>query len=592
MHWKRMTAVAAALMIAVAACDSPASRNNQNPGGKTGDASIGAAQVKATDPSAKGPAPEVPGAKHGGMVTVLSDVTPDTFDPTNTYFVDGIQIEKLYLRALTQYRLDGPDLKPVLVPDLAEDLGTVSADKLTWTFKLKRGIKYQDGTPVRAADYAYAIKRSFAHDIYDAGPAYQLQFFKDGDTYKGPYADGQDYAGVETPNDNTLVIHLRKPFPDLPYFVSFPMFTPIPKLKDARRTYDLHPMSTGPYQVASYTPGSELRLTTNPYWDPATDPVRHQYVDGFDIRFGQDTIKAQRQVLASSGLDANALNYSDIDASLLPEVKDQSQIVKGPQPCTNLFTLDTRKIPLDIRRIIAKVYPYDSYRKVAGLTPLNGPTASTILPPAVPGFEQYVLPGLTGTGKGADDPAIADEAKKELDAALRKLGETRFELSWYYKIDDKIDTQISELRKAAFEKAGFTVKVIGVPKAKYRTLVNDQEAPVNIGKTPASWCSDWPSGSSWFPVLFKSDAIALGNSVGQLEDKTLDAEIDRIANMTPDHQLTEWPKLDKQILQQYLPAIPLYYSTSAYPVGKNLGHVVNDMTQGMPEFTSMYLKQP
>jgi peptide/nickel transport system substrate-binding protein len=591
MHWKRITAVAATVMIAVAACESPASKNKQDIG-PTGDANLGGAQVQATDPAAKGPAPEVLGAKHGGMVTILSDVTPDTFDPTNTYYVDGIQIEKLYLRALTQYRLDGPDLQPVLVPDLADDLGTVSADKLTWTFKLKRGIKYQDGTPVRAADYAYAIKRSFAHDIYDSGPAYQLQFFKDASKYKGPYADGQDYAGVETPNNNTLVIHLKKPFPDLPYFVSLPMFTPIPKMKDSRRNYQLRPMSTGPYQVAAYTPGSQLRLTTNPYWDPATDPVRHQYVDGFDFRFGQDTIKAQRQVLAGSGPDANALNYSDVDASLLPEVKDESQIVKGPQPCTNMYTLDTRKIPLDIRKIIAKVYPYDSYRKVAGLTPLNGPPASTILPPAVPGFEKYTLPGLTGTGRGADDPKVAGEAKKELDAALRKLGRSQFELSWYFKIDDKIDTQISEVRKAAFEKAGFRVRVRGVPKAKYRTFVNKQDAPVNIGKTPANWCSDWPSGSSWFPVLFKSDAITNGTSVGQLEDKKLDAEIDRIANLSPDQQLEEWSKLDKQILQQYLPAVPLYYSTSAYPVGRNLGHVVNDMTQGMPEFTSIYLKQP
>jgi peptide/nickel transport system substrate-binding protein len=588
MHWKRMTAVAATLMIAVAACRSPSS-NDQG----SGSANLGGAQAKATDPAAKGPAREIDGAKKGGTVTILSDVTPDTFDPTNTYYVDGNQIEKLYFRALTQYRLDGPDLKPVLVPDLAENLGTVSADKLTWTFKLKKGIRYQDGTPVKAEDYAYAIKRSFAHDLYDAGPAYQLQFFKDGDTYKGPYAAGGDhYAGVETPNDSTLVIHLKTPFPEMPYYAAFPLFTPIPKAKDTKKNYEQRPMSTGPYQVVSYTPGSQLKLTKNTNWDPATDPVRHQYVDGFDFRFGQDTIKAQRQVLASSGPDANALNYSNIDASLLPEVKDQAQIIKGPSPCTNLYTLDTRKIPLEIRKIIGKIYPYDSYRKVAGLTPLNDPPASTILPPAVPGFEKYALPGLTGTGKGADDPTVVTQAKKDLQAALQKLGKSEFELSWYYQVDDKINTQVMQVRKAAYEKVGFKVRVIGVPKAKYRTFVGDQNAPVNIGKTPAGWCSDWPSGSSWFPVVFKSDAIALGNSVGQLQDKALDTEIDKVANMSPDQQLKEWPKMDKKILQDYLPALPLYYRTSAYPVGKNLGHVVNDMTQGMPEFTSIYVKQP
>jgi peptide/nickel transport system substrate-binding protein len=584
MHWKRITAVAATVMLAVAACGSPSSSNNS--GG--GTAQQGSTQEKATDPTAVGPAKEVDGAKKGGTVTVLSDVTPDTFDPTNIYYVDGNQIGKLMYRALTQYRLDEKTGKPVLVPDLAADLGTKSADGLTWTFKLKTGIKYSDGSPVKAEDYAYAIKRSFAHDLYDAGPTYQIQFFKDGEKYKGPYASGDNYSGVETPDDSTLVIHLAKKFDDLPFYAAFPMFTPIPKAKDTKKNYEQHPLATGPYQVASYTPGTELKLSKNPNWDPATDPVRHQYVDGWDFKFGQDLIKAQRQVLASSGPDANAMSYTNLDVSLLPEVKDESQLIKGDGPCTITLPMDTRKIPLDVRKLVAEAYPYDSWRKVAGLNPNDDPPASTILPRAVPGFEKYELPGLTGTGKGAEDPAVAADVKAKLHA----LGKDNFELSQYYSIDDKIATNVMSLRKQVFEKAGFKYKAIGVPKAKLRTYVGNQDAPVNLGKSPAGWCSDWPSGTSWFPVLFKSDAIALGNSIGQLSDPKLDADIDRVAAMEPNQQLKEWGKIDKQIMENYLPLLPLYYSASNFPIGKNLGHVVNDMTQGMPEFTSIYLKQP
>lgn len=585
MQWKRITAVAATVMLAAVACGSPSSNSGNNEGGNN----VGGAQEKATDPTAKGPAPDVEGAKKGGTITVLSDVTPDTFDPTAIYYTDGNQIAKLFFRALTQYRLDGPDHKPVLVPDLAEDLGTKSEDGLTWTFKLKKGIKYQDGTEVKAADYAYAIKRSFAHDLYDAGPTYQQQFFLDGDKYKGPYGAGGDtYKGVETPDDYTLVIHLAKKFDDLPFYAAFPMFTPIPQAKDTQKNYEQRPMATGPYQVASYTPGSQLKLTKNPNWDPNTDPVRHQYVDGWDFKFAQDTLKVQRQVLASSGPDANAVNYSNLDVSLLPEVKDQSQLVKGPSPCTIMYTMDTRKIPLEVRKLIAKAHPTDGWRKVAGLNPTDDPPASTILPPAVPGYEKYELPGLNGTGKGAEDPAIAKEVKDE----LTKIGKAGFELSWYYSIDDPISTRTTQFRKQQFEAAGFTVKPIGVPKAKIRTFTGDQNAPVNIGKTPTGWCSDWPSGTSWYPVLFKSDAIALGNSVGQLQDKALDAKIDAITDKTPDEQLKEWMKLDKDILENYLPVIPLYYSSSNMPIGKNIGHAINDPTQGLFEFTSMFLKQP
>jgi peptide/nickel transport system substrate-binding protein len=586
MQWKRITAVAATVVLAVAACGSPSSNSGTNSGSQ-GD--LGGAQEKATDATAVGPAAEVEGAKKGGVVTVLSDVTPDTFDPTNIYYTDGNQIAKLFFRALTQYRLDPKTGKPVLVPDLAEDLGTKSADGLTWTFKLKKGIKYSDGTPVKAEDFAYSIKRSFAHDLYDAGPTYQLQFFKDGDKYKGPYASGGDnYSGVSTPDDSTLVINLAKKFDDLPYYAAFPMFTPIPKAKDTKKNYEQRPLATGPYKVDSYTPGTQLKLSKNENWDPNTDPVRHQYVDGWDFKFAQDTIKAQRQVLLSSGPDANALNYSNLDVSLLPEIKDQSQLVKGSSPCTITYTMDSRKIPLEVRKLIAKAHPTDSWRKVAGLTPADAIPASTILPPAVPGFQKYELPGLTGSGKGAEDPAVAAEVKSE----LAKLGKSNFELSWYYSIDDKISTQVTQLRKQVFESAGFKVKAIGVPKAKIRTFTGDQNAPVNIGKTPTGWCSDWPSGTSWFPVLFKSDAIDLGNSIGQLQDKALDAEIDRVAALSPDEQLKEWTKVDKLVLEKYLPAIPLYYSGTNSPIGKNIGHAINDVTQGLPEFTSIYLKQP
>jgi peptide/nickel transport system substrate-binding protein len=576
--------VAATVMLAVAACGSPSSNN----GSGGGAAQQGSTQEKATDATAVGPAKEVDGAKKGGTVTVLSDVTPDTMDPTNIYYVDGNQIGKLFYRALTQYKLDEKTGKPVLVPDLAEDLGKKSADGLTWTFKLKKGIKYSDGTPVTAADYAYAIKRSFAHDLYDAGPTYQIQFFKDGEKYKGPYASGDNYSGVETPDDNTLVIHLAKKFDDLPFYAAFPMFTPIPKAKDTKKNYEQHPLSTGPYQVASYTPGTELKLSKNPNWDAATDPVRHQYVDGWDFKFGQDLIKAQRQVLASAGPDANALSYTNLDVSLLPEVKDQSQLIKGDGPCTITLPMDTRKIPMEVRKLVAEAYPYDSWRKVAGLNPNDDPPASTILPRAVPGFEKYELPGLTGTGKGAEDPAVAADVKAKLHA----LGKDNFELSQYYSIDDKIATNVMSLRKQVFEKAGFKYKAIGVPKAKIRTFTGNQDAPVNLGKTPAGWCSDWPSGTSWFPVLFKSDAIGLGNSIGQLKDPKLDADIDKVAAMEPNAQLKEWSKIDKQIMESHLPLLPLYYSASDYPVGKNIGHAVNDVTQGMPEFTSIYLKQP
>lgn len=582
MAWKRITALAAVAALGVASCGSPSGSSGNNNGNEIKNE----AQAQVADAAAKGPAKAVDGAKKGGTMTILSDVTPGTMDPTNTYYVDGSAIQKLFFRALTQY--DIRNGAPVLVPDLAEDLGKASEDGLTWTFKLKKGIKYHDGTPVKAEDYAYAIKRSFAHEIFADGPAYQLAYFKDHDKYKGPYAPGGDaYAGVETPDDHTLVIKLDKPWKDLPYYVSFPLFTPIPKAKDTRQNYEKSPMSTGPYMVQSYSPGTELKLTKNPNWDANSDPVRQQYVDNWVFKFGLDPVKVQRQVIASSGPDANALNYSNLDSTLLPLITEQNkaQLVKGPGTCEVFWTMDSRKVPLEVRRAIAAAYPYDSLRKIAGLTDFADPPASTILPAAVPGYEKFEIPGLNGKGDG--DPAKAKEM-------LKAAGKEGFELSWYYSNDDNIATQVSQARAQALEKAGFKTKPIGVPKANIRKLTGDQNGPVNMGKAPAGWCSDWPSPTSWFSVLFKSQAIAEGNSVGQLESKELDAEIDRVEAMDPEEALKnkEWSKLDRKILEEYLPALPIRTSNVAFPVGKNIGNPEVDTAFGMPHFVRMYLKQP
>ncbi|MEH0932740.1 ABC transporter substrate-binding protein [Micromonospora sp. CPCC 205558] len=570
-------AAAVAAALAVSGCGSPSSNNGSNDGG---DAKGIETQQSAFDPTAKGPAAEVPGAKKGGVITVYSQMTPNTFDPTDTYYADALAIEKLLFRSPTQFAIRNG--KPVLVPDLT-DLGTVSSDQLTWTFKMQSGIKYADGSEVKVEDLAYAIKRSFAHDVFANSPTYQLTTFKDGDKYKGPYASGDTFAGVETPDSATLVVHLARPFADLPLYMTFPVFTPIPKDKDTKENYKNNPLATGPYQFDTYTPGTELKLKKNPNWDPNTDAVRHQYPDGFTFKWGGEDPKTQQQVLNSAGEDANALNYGPVDASLIPQLTGdkKAQLVQGEQPCTYSVQLDTRKIPLEVRKAIAKAYPYDQVNKAAGLNSFNSQPASTILPPSVPGYTKYdALPGLSGVGQG--DPAAA---KADLEAA----GKAGFELSWYYDNTKPVTQQTNQIRVDAFKAAGFTVKPIGVTTAELRSKIADYDAPVNMGQAPQGWCSDWPSGGSWFPVLFQSHSITDGTSWGALTDKALDAKIDEIGKLPAEQAVAKWGELDKEILGMYV-ALPRYYGKLAFVVGTNIGGAEGDASAGEPFYPNMFLK--
>jgi len=572
---RRAVALAAAAVVALGAagCARPSSTDL---GGGTG---IGP-QENGLDPTAKGPAPEVPGARKGGTITVYAETTPDTFDPTDTYYVDAEEIAKLLFRTPTQLTMRAG--RPVLVPDLT-DLGTVSADQLTWTFKLHPGVRYADGNAVTVADLAYAVKRSFAHDVYPNGPSYQLTYFTDGDTYKGPYTSGDTYSGVETPDADTLVIHLRQPFADLPFYLSYPLFTPIPKDKDTRERYKDGPLATGPYQFDTLTAGIELTLKKNPYWDADSDAARHQYPDRWDFKWGSELVKNQQQVLNSTGPDASALDYENVDSSLIPQLSGAraNQLVKGDSPCTSVLNLDSRKLPIEVRKAVAKAYPADQLYQAEGQNDLVAQPASTIMPPSVPGYRKYPpLPDLSGTGKG--DPAAA----KAMLAAAGRLG---FELSWYYDNTKPIREQLNQIQADALTAAGFTVKPIGVATAEFRRRVHDYYSPVNLGQSPSAWCSDWPAGGSWFPVLFQSHSLLDGQSWGMLSDPELDAEIDEIGKLPAEQRNARWMRLDQQLMARYV-VVPRFYNKLAFLVGTNIGGAEGDSTLAMPLLANLFCK--
>jgi peptide/nickel transport system substrate-binding protein len=571
-------AATAALAIVLAGCGSPSSKN----GSGTGDTDKITTQQSAMDPNAKGPAPEVAGAEKGGTLTVYAQAVPTSFDPTDTYYVDTNVMEKLFFRSPTQYALRNN--KPVLVPDLT-DLGTVSPDKLTWTFKMTGTFKYEDGTDVKVEDLAYAVKRSFAHDVYPNGPTYQLSYFKTGDKYKGPYTDGDKFAGVETQGTDTLIIHLAKPFADLPFFMSFPMFTPIPQLKDTKQDYRNHPLATGPYMFSEYVAGTSLTLKKNPNWDPNTDPVRHQYVDGWNFRWGADTVSTQQRVLNSAGADANSMQAEEIDSSLIPQINgtDKSALlIRGQSPCVNVLNIDTRKIPdINVRKAIAKAINWDAISKVSGNNSYTSQPASTFLSPSVPGYEDYPpYPDLTGAGAG--DP----EGAKKILTDAGKLG---FQLSWYYDNSLPIPQQRSNIRADNLTKAGFKVRAIGVPSADIRAKAGDYDAPVNLDQAPRGWCSDWPTGSSWIPILFQSRNVAEGNSWGMQQDKALDAEIEAVAALPTDQATSKWAELDQKIMGRYI-ALPWYYNKTAFVIGTKIGGAEADPTQGQPSYLGMFLR--
>ena len=587
MRWTHVLAVGAATSIGlVAACSAPAG----NTGTSTANSTQGSGKIDtaaaALDPNAKGPAPTDPAAKKGGTLTIAYATAPSSMDPSAQFYQDsGAIMARLTMRSLTQFvQRDG---KQVLVPDLATDLGQVSSDGLTWTFKLKPGIKYSDGSVVTAKDVAYAVKRSFA--FTETGPTYQVDFLKGGKDYKGPFKPGgESFKGVEAPDDSTVVFNLEKRWETLPYFTTFSQVSPIPEAKDTKdESYGDKALATGPYVISSFTQGSELKLAKNPNWDASTDPARTQYVDGYDFKFGVDSVKTQTAILASNGPDATTLNWDGIDSSLLDQVTGakSKQFVSGPSSCTVTVNLDTRNMPIEVRKALAVAYPWDDINKAAGHTDVGQTPAHTLIPPQIPGWVDFTLPGLDGKGNG--DPA---KAKGMLKAA----GKENFELKYYYTNDDpsNIAQTVNQIKKTKLTAAGFKVTDLGVPNKERRKLIAKPDAPTNMGQSPAGWCFDWPSADSIFPPTVSSTQIKSGGTNwGNLSDPKLDAEMERIQKLSIKDQGPEWGKFDKMLMTDYLPALPWYWDKGNYTFGTKVHNVLNDANHGLPMIDNIWVDQ-
>src|SRR3954451_13750050 len=157
---KPIVAISAVGLLALAACGGSDDNGSGTPSGGN---SSGTSPAQSTDTSqfqtdpivagkcdtCKGPAADIEGAKTGGTLTVLKADTITTLDPTEAYYTDSASIlSGLVVRSLTQYKRDADKKEMILVPDLATNLGRPNADFTKWTYTLRDGIKYEDGSPV------------------------------------------------------------------------------------------------------------------------------------------------------------------------------------------------------------------------------------------------------------------------------------------------------------------------------------------------------------------------------------------------------------------------------------------------------------
>ncbi|MFJ7964998.1 ABC transporter substrate-binding protein [Streptomyces sp. NPDC096324] len=527
----------------------------------------------------------------GGTLTVLNRNPQDDFDPARLYTSGGGNVPSLVFRTLTTRNRENGAAGAEVVPDLATDTGRPSENATVWTYTLKKGLKYEDGTAITSADIKYGIERSFAAELSGGAP-YLRDWLIGGADYQGPYKDKKGLDSIETPDDLTIVFHLNKPEGEFPYLATQTQFAPVPKTKDTGTKYEEHPVSSGPYKVVkNENDGERLTLERNTHWSASTDAERKAYPDKIDVRSGLDSSVINQRLSSSQGTDAAAVTTdTNLGPAELAKVTGDkalaSRVGTGHFGYTNYLAFNPKVKPFDnpkVRQAISYAVDRTSVVNAAGGSSL-AEAATTYLPNQKSfGYTPYDLFPAGASGNAAKAKELLAQAgyKDGLSITLTHSNSKDFETS------PEIATAIQD----ALKKAGITVKLQGLEENDYSDKITT--ARTEPGLFLAHWGADWPSGGPFLAPIFDGRQIVKDGAnfnTGFLDDKSVNDEIDAINKLTDlDEAAKRWGALDKKIGEQAL-TVPLFHPVYKRLYGEGVKNIVISDWTGVLDISQVAVK--
>lgn len=493
----------------------------------------------------------------GGTLKLGASSDCDSYDPARTYYAYCWDIQRLFTRALMGFAPKPGAAGTEIVPDLASAPGVSNDDKTEWTYTLKDGIKWEDGSAITSADVKYAVQRLFATDVINGGPSSYYTSLLDDGTYKGPYADpNADLPSVTTPDEKTIVFKLNKPFADFNYLMALPTAAPVPKSKDTKADYGKDPFSSGPYMIETFEAGKGTTWVRNPNWDKATDEIRAALVDKIELTIVGDVADLDKRVLAGD-IDLVA------DGGILPESRalvlaDEQKKANADNPVTGftryIAVMQTVE-PLTnkaCREAIFYAFNKADIRKIRG-GDTGGDIANTMTPPIVPGY----TPDFDPYPSGPDGTGDLEKAKEKLAECGQPNG---FETNLAY-VNQGLGPDVFASIQQNLGRVG--IKVGSAPNdgsSYYSTWIGSPKNIIDqkIGMGVAGWGADFPTAYGFWQSIANGNAILPeGNSnYPSLNDPKVNDLLDQLTKEGDAAKANELAvALDQQVMSNavYLP---------------------------------------
>ena len=513
----------------------------------------------------------VPGhaqSHRGGTMRLVAHAAGGTLDPQINYTLEFWQIEQATYDGLLAFRKVAGDAGLTIVPDLAEALPAPQDGGKTYTFKLRSGISFSDGTPLTVDDVAATFRRIFTVSSPTAGTFFNGIVGADA-CLKSP-SDCALPGVVADAKANTVTFHLTQPDPEFFDKLALQHALIVPKSAPAKDVGVTALPGTGAYMIAAFDPNTQMKVVRNPHFKQwSADAQPDGYPDEIDYDFG----------LASEG-EITAVENDQADWTFEPPPGDRlgelgrtyaNQIHISPLTEMYYASMNTNIPPFN--NLKARLAVNDAIDRRALVNLFGGPKLATpscqILPPGIAGYEPYCPFGKNpGSQWSAPD---MDEAKQ-----LIKESGTAGQSVTIIVDDGSIGRGIGTYMVSLLNSLGYKASMHPLASNIEYTYVQNSNNKMQIGVT--FWAQDYPAPSDFLNVLYSCAAFHPGSdssiNMSGFCDHSIDAEMQKalvVAITDPKAAAKIWTDVDRKITD-LAPAAVLYVPKQIDFVSKRVGH--------------------
>jgi peptide/nickel transport system substrate-binding protein len=479
------------------------------------------------------------GGREGGSITISQTSQPDFLDPALSYTVSGTEPMWLVYKGLIAYPHKEGQAGAKLVPGLAEELPTISEDGKTYELTLRKGLRFSDGTPVRASDFEHTIKRVL--NLESGGSAFFLGIEGAQEYVENGKAEA-DIPGIDTDDrSGEITVRLTEPDGTFSYALAMNFAGLVPGDTLFENLTRDPPPGVGPYKITESVPNRRFVMEKNNRFNlPGFPSGNVEKITTMIIR----SRERQTQDVISGELD---YMQDAPPPDLKPEVKAKysDRYEEHATNATYYLFMNVRVPPFDKKAVRDAVnYGVDKpalARLFAGeLTP-----GCSFLPPDMPGYDEALDVEDCPWGNPNEPPDL--ERARQLIADAGAEGAEVTVWGDTYDPDDKLAAAYADM----LNKIGLEAKPEIVDWAVFNQTVGNAKTEAQTGVT--GWTQDFPHPKNFF-FLVDGNAIQPTNNqnFGNVDDPEITAGIARLSKepKLTDEVAEEWGELDRQLVEE------------------------------------------